>query len=496
MLDLNGIKEPKAIACAYACRQPRFPNAGPPVVPQSGRINFWKEESGMARDVFLNLQLEGRIRLDIWSIPRFFMNPALYVFIAFIYLLFRRQVLLERRLFHVRITTTRAEVFRSIGFGLVGGVGASVVLLAFGVSLTYKELLSLWVISGVLALIHARFLSFSYAGGLLGVLAFVVPLFEGMHSPLIGWAADWLGALNIPSILALVSILLMAEGLLVRCQAESGASPVLVASKRGRIIGAFQLNRLWMMPLLIFTPAASGGFDLQHLPGWWPWFYAGAASLSLLPIPAVIGYQDTATTVAPGEKARQAGKVIFLYGLGLLMIAYAAKYWMPLALIGSLGSFALPEMMRYNSRQKEKIEKPLYVQAGNGVRVLAVIPGSPADLMEIVTGDVIIKINGVRVVTKDDIYPALQQQSAFCKMEVKNRDGNIKYVQRSLYQGEHHELGVILAPDMSAAQYADVRRASIFDLFRIKLNSIQGTTEVRPDEQHQGLEQQGKDVSL
>jgi hypothetical protein len=433
--------------------------------------------------------------LDIWSIPHFFMNPALYVFIAYIYFVYRRQVLLERRLFHVRITTTRAEVFGSIGFGILGGLGASVLLLAFGVSLTYKELLSLWVLSGVLALIHVRFLSFAYAGGLVGVLSFVLPLFNGLHATPIQWAADWLGALNIPSILALVGILHMAEGVLVRYRKEAGSSPMLVAGKRGRIIGAFQLNRFWMMPLLIFTPAASG-FALQHMPGWWPWFYAGATSLGLLPIPAAAGYQNTATTMTPGEKSRQGAKAFFLFGLGLLVIAYAAKYWMPIAFIGSLASLAVHDVMRYYSRQKEKTEKPLYVQLNDGVRVLDVIPGSPADLMEIVSGDIIVKINGATVVSKDDIYPALQQQSAFCKMEVKNRDGHIKYVQRSLYQGEHHELGVILAPDMSASHYVDVRRASIIDLFRIKLNSIEGKTKAHPDTEYAGPEQQGKDVSI
>ncbi|WP_051330979.1 PDZ domain-containing protein [Aneurinibacillus terranovensis] len=434
--------------------------------------------------------------MDFWSILRFFINPVLYVFIFYMYLLYRRQVGIERRLFHARMTTASLELLRSIGYGVIGGLGASVLLIAFGVALSYQEMLLLWIVSVVLALFSVRFLSFAYAGGLLGILAFFAPWFHIGGTGILPSVIDWVNALHVPSILALVAVLHIVEGLLMHSKPEKGASPVYIAGKRGRAIGAFQLNKFWLLPLFIFMPGSTGaGFSFTGLPSWVPWFYSGSAVLSLLPVPSVVGYMDVAVTMPPFEKSKQSGKKIIWWGIALFIIAYAAKYLPVFALIGSLLSLFSHELIRIYGRLREKQISPLYVQLKDGVRVLAVIPGSPADEMGIVTGDVIIKVNGVNVLDKDDIYPALQRQSAFCKMEVKNQKGYIKYVQRSLYQGEHHELGIVLAPDASVQRYVKPGQASIVDLFRRKTYRLGGTGKIPPQETHVEVAQE-RDVSI
>src|SRR4029079_19150000 len=107
-----------------------------------------------------------------------------------------------------------------------------------------------------------------------------------------------------------------------------------------------------------------------------------------------------------------------------------------------------------------------YVHDERGLRVLAVIPGTPAEAMGIAAGEILHKVNGQSVRTKDELYAALHIDSAFCKLEVLNHEGQIKFVQRARYAGEHHQLGVVLSPDDKADRYAVASPASLFDLFR------------------------------
>jgi predicted metalloprotease with PDZ domain len=79
--------------------------------------------------------------------------------------------------------------------------------------------------------------------------------------------------------------------------------------------------------------------------------------------------------------------------------------------------------------------------------VLGVIPGSPAEALGITAGQTIVRVNGVRVAVKEDLHRALRQNPAYVKLELADENGEIRFMQRALYAGEHHQLGIILAPD-------------------------------------------------
>lgn len=62
-------------------------------------------------------------------------------------------------------------------------------------------------------------------------------------------------------------------------------------------------------------------------------------------------------------------------------------------------------------------------------------------------GEMISKVNSIPVQDKNQLYIALQKNSAHCKLEVFDNDGEIRFVQRALFEGDHHELGLLLIPD-------------------------------------------------
>jgi hypothetical protein len=74
-------------------------------------------------------------------------------------------------------------------------------------------------------------------------------------------------------------------------------------------------------------------------------------------------------------------------------------------------------------------------------------------------------------------------------MEVMNKEGHIKYVQRSVYQGDHHQLGLIVAPDAAAEEYVEQGYSRIFWPFRKVPISRDAEMREMPFEQ-------GKDVGV
>jgi hypothetical protein len=56
-------------------------------------------------------------------------------------------------------------------------------------------------------------------------------------------------------------------------------------------------------------------------------------------------------------------------------------------------------------------------------------------------------VNGHAVKTVEEFYQFLQKNRAFCKLEVIGFNGEIRFVQRALYDGEHHELGILFVID-------------------------------------------------
>jgi PDZ domain-containing secreted protein len=65
--------------------------------------------------------------------------------------------------------------------------------------------------------------------------------------------------------------------------------------------------------------------------------------------------------------------------------------------------------------------------------------------MDLKPGEMIVKVNGISPTNVDEFYNALQSKTtgAFCKMEVIDTNGELRLVQHAIYEGEHHELGLI-----------------------------------------------------
>ncbi|MWC30587.1 PDZ domain-containing protein [Paenibacillus sp. MMS18-CY102] len=397
-------------------------------------------------------------------------QPFYYIALLLIALIYIRGTAMERRLFHVRLHAWPLLLVRTIVAGLVAGVILSGLSILIGASLTTEAALWLWGTAGVLALIRVRYLCFAYAAGVLGLLQWL-NLFIQLEG-----RSDWLGdmaaslaAIDIPAVLLLVALLHGAEALLVRRQGSKFATPLFMEGKRGKLIGAYRMQGYWAVPLLLLVPTSEGGVQLPWTP-LLPWLSgdsAGTGTLgwSFAAVPMVIGFTEWTRSQLPEHKARHAAKSLLWYSIAVVLLALAAA-WLPALLpVAAFGALVLHELLIWLSNRKETEATPIFVHDERGLMVLGVVPGTPAALMGLQSGEMLHKVNGMRVRTKEQLYDALHRNSAFCKLEVLNRDGQQRFVQRARYAGEHHQLGVILAPDDHAEYYAEPSPGSLFELF-------------------------------
>ncbi|GFZ97809.1 cell division topological determinant MinJ [Paenibacillus marchantiophytorum] len=404
------------------------------------------------------------------AVGQLFVNPFYYIGILFIVLHYRKQIQMERKLFHTRLHSLLNETWRTILWGWIGGIGASIVMLFVGVSIEADVIILLWVLTAVLVLFRVRFICLAYAVGILGIAQV---LLSWLPSEAIQGAFpvfEIVAGADIPSLLVIVAVLHLLEGFLVGFQGARMASPLFLEGKRGQIVGAQQLQGFWPVPLFLLVPLAGG--NSAGLP-WETLFGSNLASgWTLLAFPAMIGFTELTISKLPRRQARFSASMLYLYGLILFGAAMLAHYWSPIVLVAAVLSIGLHEgLIRYNQWLEAK-QIPFYVHSQRGLMVLSVVPGSPAQELGIQVGEILHKVNGHKIKTKTDLHVAMGLNSAFCRLEVLNEQGEVRFLHRALYAGEHHQLGIILAPDQEALYFTEHRPVHLYSYLRGKLTGL------------------------
>jgi hypothetical protein len=392
---------------------------------------------------------------------RLLANPFYYAGIVLVVLQYRRQIKLERKLFSTRLHSLIGETWRAALWGAVGGLGVSIVMAFLGAAIRPETLWLLWGAALILMMFRIRFLCLAYSAGAIGMLAAIVSFVpEAAQPDALGSFFRAVRQVDVPTLLAITGVLHVLEGILVRTQGARMAMPMFYEGKRGKIIGGFQLQGFWPIPLLLIAPLG-GGSDAS-LP--WPTVLGGSgqgAGWTVLSLPFLIGFAELTLSGSPSDKAKSSSIRLALYGVIVVLLALGVHYWKPLSFLASLICIVLHEMLIGYSRWIETKRAPLYVHNDRGLRVLAVLPGSAAAELGIVPGEIVHKVNGQQVRNRDELHQALRLNSAFSKLEVINLQGEIKFVSRPLYANEHHQLGLILAPDDEALYYVETRQPGI-----------------------------------
>lgn len=290
------------------------------------------------------------------------------------------------------------------GFGLLGGLAGSMMMVLIGLTLSEFGLMYLWPVAVLLMLINVRFLCFSYAGGVLSLVSLTLGFPD----------------INVPQIIALVAVLHMVESLLILASGHLGAVPAYIKGHGGKITGGFTLQKFWPIPFVVLAVMTGAmednGIGIINMPGWWPLLKTGVPGnaqglvYAMLPVVAGLGYGDIATARSPREKSRLTALLLGGYSLILLVLAVLAQQSKTLALVAALFSFLGHEAVIYAGRRVEIKEPPLYVPPGRGVRLLDVQYGGPAWCAGLRSGDVVLALNGEMVHGRNILFQRLKEE--------------------------------------------------------------------------------------
>lgn len=327
-------------------------------------------------------------------------NPFFWLVILLVALQYRRMESMREAMFGIRDGKFWSHTFTATGFGLLGGLAGSAVMLFVGLTLTGSGLIYLWVVALILMLINARFLCFAYAGGIVA-----------LSNMIFGFPQ-----VQVPQLLALVAILHMVESFLILGSGHLGAVPAYFKHPGGRVVGGYTLQKFWPIPLVALAVMSGPALPQTgvEMPDWWPLIKPAPGVdpkdliYFLIPVVAGLGYGDLAVARDPREKSRMSALFLAGYSVALLALALASAQSQLLMLVAALFSPLGHELIIHLGKQTEFRARPKYVSRRDGLGVLDVLPNSPAWRAGLRSGDVILSLNNIPVYWREHLEAALE----------------------------------------------------------------------------------------
>lgn len=398
--------------------------------------------------------------LETWGmelvkgIGQAFLNPILYWWIMLSLFAGWKRIREERNLFGIKIFDVFSEWKKTWLTAIISGLIISLVTLGVGVVLTWETILLLNIVV-ILLSITLRFtlLSPSYTIGITFLLLLFSPFLLENQSFI---SEDFFQNVDFQGLAILLGLFLLAEALLTRRVKRDETYPGLQIGDRGEWIGVHHIRKLSMIPFFILVPAGT----LTSIAPFWPYFSIGGESYSIVLIPFLIGFDHVSRGRHPNESAKKMARAVGLLALIVLIIAAGSIYITWLSVISIIVGILGKELINGLYRVKEKQHLPYFYNQKQGVVVLAVIPGSSADRIGIKPGEMIKKVNGLPIEDEVSFYQSLQIGGAFFKLDVIDDNGEVRFVQSALYEGEHHELGIIFVKEphrFQSLKHADNR---------------------------------------
>lgn len=373
-------------------------------------------------------------RLIITEFARSITSLMFLLILMLAYAQIKRTGLLEESWLGRRRETVSNQFMNVVLYGMIVGLIASFLIVIIGITLDMNTILFIWPLALFLMLINQRYLCFSYAGGILALISLIF---------------DW-PSIDVSAIIALVGILHLMESLLILMDGSRSSLPVIMEHKRFKPIGAFVLNRMWPIPLLMLVvpstlfQASGGGVAM---PDWWPLFQApgGEGGLMIIPLAAVLGYGDIAVTRTPRQRTLDSGLWLGAYSALIITLAILSTqiYWLKYA--AAVLMPALHEILIFLGKKSQMEGKPMYGAPWRGLRILDVFPEGVGAVMGLQPGDILLRINNRDINSAEMLSEVLGAAPGFVWLEVSRRKETLTFEHKN-YQNGISTLDILPVP--------------------------------------------------
>ncbi|WP_117161371.1 PDZ domain-containing protein [Paraliobacillus sp. X-1268] len=371
------------------------------------------------------------------GVGKLFFNPLIYWFFIVTFIASFTRIKKERKYFGTKMFTIFDELRYTWKTTLLAGLSLSLGMLIIGASLHYLMIAGL-VLFTILFSIGKRFtwLSAAYTFGFTYIALLFSPYFIS-YLPT-SWNTEikdsqWLIFTTLMGIFILIEAIKM-----IRIQQDE-TFPELKKGSRGKWVGQHRVKKIMLIPFISLLPAGL----ITPFADWWPIFSIGETEFGLLFIPAIIGFEHVIRGSMPIKATHKFGQSLLILGFIVIGFSIAGYYITIFTLISVVIAIIGRELLALQFRLRDLRNPTYFAVEETGLKVLGIIPGTPAENIGLMIGEKIIKVNGQPVSSEQAFYEALQLNSAYCKLDIRDERGEIRFAQRALYQGEHYELGII-----------------------------------------------------
>ncbi|MFC0091373.1 hypothetical protein ACFFJI_10750 [Allobacillus sp. GCM10007491] len=371
-------------------------------------------------------------------------QPLLYAAIIFTFWTGYKRIEKERKQFGHRIFEMTAEWKGTWLTGLLFGLLLSVGILLTGGLIRYEWMLFVSAITLLFLLFNqTRLLSPIYT---IGISALTIWLLNFFDVTIINQTiSDAIYAVDLVFVSYIMLVLFLAEIILVATTKRSRTFPGLEKSDRGKFVGFHSAKRLVFVPF--FVPIQGTALQLEQWLPWWPVFEMGSTTFSLMLFPAIIGFQQRFHSTLSDHGAKQLAKkltllfvVLVALAVGLYMYPEWVYVFLGVAVVGRI-------VIQWATFVSESGKRSIYSPQPDGIKIVGIIPHSPADEMGLVVGEKIVRVHDQPVSNEHEFYEIMRVNQTYCKLSVKNLDEEIRFVQRPIYQNERHELGLVFVKE-------------------------------------------------
>lgn len=341
-----------------------------------------------------------------------------------------------------------------IVIGIIAGAVASLLFTFSG--LVFDEnsnIYLLFMVSLFFMAFKPRFICFSYSGAVLGMASLVFKYSASiLHMPQLN-----IINIDILTLMTLVGILHIIEGILVMIDGSRGAIPVFT-NRNQKIVGGFALKRYWALPiaLLILLSANSSelavGQNFMMMPEWSDLIRGDIVNrivknsfIASMALYGVIGYSSITFTKLKKKKALTSGALILTYGIALTVVSQLAVLGVAFQLFILIFAAVVHEAMLRLEKYMELTLKPKFMSSEEGIMVLEVAPNSPAFDMGIKSGDLIVQINEKKIEDEKEIVNIIKGNFNAVSFKIKKPSGEQKDVNYSNMAG-NKRLGIVVVP--------------------------------------------------
>ncbi|GAK48401.1 trypsin-like serine protease with PDZ domain [Secundilactobacillus oryzae JCM 18671] len=379
-----------------------------------------------------------------WVLLIFICQPVLWIGIIRTWLTANHRITHERKDFRSAVYREKFEIRHLVLWSAGLGILTSIVTVVLGLMVPVEFLVIYEILTAVMLLILPGAL-LPVGGLILSILAvwaldyFGIDVANQFQLPLGLSLSDTASA----NYLVLLTIAILLTGFFVSRVGGRYPAPRIFQKRRGKLVAGYPFKELLLIPTIFLVP---GDWISSHL-AFWPVFQLGHQSVTFLILPLLIGFKLTIFKQIPRIALRAIGRrFLILGGLGglLIIVNYFVTgiAWYSTAAIAVIYVLIVLRSIWYDRHQRA-----WYSRVDEGVRLLGIMPNTPAAKMDLTVGDVILDCNHRPVSSETELYEALLLNPTYCHLRVTTRDGQYKITETAIFKDAPHELGLVLFRD-------------------------------------------------